>query len=136
MNQLINKTRVHEYGEQFALYPCEECGFRGTDVRELKNHINEEHTADSSNSLQSLGIYQLPVVSKRRHHDFGDLAIDEEGNINIEDDDDEFDAHSDELLLLDDNDDDESSKPDTSIIKTKRKATKNHDEPQSKKNSC
>ena len=42
-----HKTRVHEYGEQFALYPCEECGFRGTDVRELKNHINEEHTADS-----------------------------------------------------------------------------------------
>ena len=116
----MNWRRVHEYGEQFALYPCEECGYRSTDLRELKNHIDEEYTDDSFNSLQNLGINQLPVVSKRRRHDFEDLAIDKEGNINIEEDDDTFDANSEELLLLDDDDDEEWSKPETPVVKTKR----------------
>ena len=70
-------------------------------------------------------------MSKRRHHDFEDLAIDEEGNINVEEDDDEFDAHSEEHLLIDD--DDDWSKPETPLIKTKRKATTKHDETQAKK---
>ena len=123
-----HKIRVHEYGEQFALYPCEDCGYSGTELRELKKHTEEEHTDDS---LQSLGIDKLPEVSKRRRHDFDDLAIDEEGNINFEEEDDEFDAHSEELLLIDD--EDEWSKPETPLIKTKRKATINHDEPRAKK---
>ena len=33
-----HKERVHENGEQ--LYPCEECGFRGSDMKEIKDHID------------------------------------------------------------------------------------------------
>ena len=88
-------TRVHEYGEQFALYPCEECGFRATDLMEIRQHIEDEHKKD--NSLQILEMSQLPVVSKRRKHQFSELEIDEDGNINVEEEDEEYDSHTDEL---------------------------------------
>jgi uncharacterized C2H2 Zn-finger protein len=58
-----HETRVHEYGETFDIYPCEECGFRGTDLGAIKTHIAEVHVdgniSDSdrdSNSLEELGI--------------------------------------------------------------------------------
>ena len=97
-------TRVHEYGEPFALYPCEDCGFRATDLMEIRHHIESEHKKNKS--LQSLGKSQLPVVSKRRKHQFNELEIDEDGNINSEEEDEEYDdEHIDELLLVDDDDD-------------------------------
>ena len=111
-------TRVHEYGEQFALYPCEDCGFRATDLMEIRHHIESEHKKD--NSLQSLGISQLPVVSKRRKHQFNELEIDEDGNINFEEEDEEYDEHTDELLLVDD--DDEGWEETTKSNRPKRKA--------------
>ena len=72
------------------------------------------------NSLQSLGISQLPVVAKRRKHEFNELKIDEDGNINFEEEDEEYDEHTDELLLDDDDDDvwEETSK----TYRPKRKA--------------
>ena len=33
------KTKVHEYGEYYNLYPCSECGFIGGDAEEIKEHI-------------------------------------------------------------------------------------------------
>ena len=54
---------------------CDECGKEFANELDLKKHTDD--------SLQSLGIDKLPEVSKRRRHDFDDLAIDEEGNINF-----------------------------------------------------
>ena len=36
-----HKERVHEYGEVYELYPCEDFGFRGTDVSSLRKYIEE-----------------------------------------------------------------------------------------------
>ena len=35
----LENNKVHEYGELFQLYPCAECGFRGIDMKEIKDHI-------------------------------------------------------------------------------------------------
>ena len=42
-NVLYYVQRVHEYGETCELYPCEECGFQGTDLSSLQKHNNEMH---------------------------------------------------------------------------------------------
>ena len=35
--------RVHEYGECCELYPCDKCGFRGTDIDAIQSHIENVH---------------------------------------------------------------------------------------------
>ena len=40
-------VRVHEYGEECALYPCEECGYSGQDLDSLKVH-RLEHNENAS----------------------------------------------------------------------------------------
>ena len=62
--------RVHVHGDTFAIYPCEECGFRGTDLQEIRIHISETHRNDSTlsneaNSLRDLGIESLPMITQR-----------------------------------------------------------------------
>jgi hypothetical protein len=32
-----------EYGETCLMYPCEECGFIGEDLKALKDHIKDVH---------------------------------------------------------------------------------------------
>ena len=49
-----HEQRVHEYGETLELYPCEECGFRGTDLVAIKSHIVEVHRGESNASLSIL----------------------------------------------------------------------------------
>ena len=41
----LHMERVHEYGEDCALYPCEECGFRAQDKLNLDTHIKECHNS-------------------------------------------------------------------------------------------
>ena len=68
---LISKIileRVHEYGELFQLYRCEECGMRASDLNEIRQHVEEYHRGDIS--LESMGITQLPTVTKLRKQDF------------------------------------------------------------------
>ena len=99
--------RVHEYGETFDLYPCEECGYRGTDVTSIRRHIAENHEKNrtASESLKDLGIVKLPVVTKRRKQNFNDLVIDDNGDIQLEDvDDGEYFKSRDELLLVEEED--------------------------------
>ena len=85
-----HEIRVHDYGETFDLYPCGECGFRGTDVNEIRNHIKERHTNESNvecDTLEELGIFKLPEVSKRIKQNFQDLNINEHGDILVDEDD-------------------------------------------------
>ena len=85
-----HELRVHDYGETFDLYPCEECGFRGTDVNEIRNHIKERHTNESNvecDTLEELGIFKLPEVSKRIKQNFEGLNINEHGDILVDEDD-------------------------------------------------
>ena len=39
----MHEERVHVFGEIFVLYPCEECGYSGTDVMSFKTHIEQQH---------------------------------------------------------------------------------------------
>ena len=55
--------RVHIYRELFQLYPCEECGFRVSDIKELRKHIENSHQERDDSSMESLGITQIPIVS-------------------------------------------------------------------------
>ena len=99
-----HQQRVHEYGERFELYTCKDCGFRGTDMEDIQRHIFEEHSK-IINDLEELGITRLPEISKRRKHDFSDLEINENGDIEVEEDiDDVYIATNDELLLLEEED--------------------------------
>ena len=43
MDMNYHKQRVHEFGETCSMYPCEECGFQGTDRLKLKEHVDEYH---------------------------------------------------------------------------------------------
>ena len=54
MDLANHDKRVHEYGETFELYPCEECGFRGTDLVAIKSHIVEVHRGESIATLSIL----------------------------------------------------------------------------------
>ena len=123
-----HEKRVHEYGETFALYPCEECGYRGTDLKEINTHIEEAHRGESllseteassldgsldgsllseteASSLEELGIKKLPEITQRRKQNLKDLNIDENGEILMEDDTDDEDFDSQEELLLLEEDD-------------------------------
>ena len=86
-----HKERVHEYGEIFYLYPCEDCGFRSTDVLSIRAHIKEQqnHLSKVCVSFEKFRFAQLPEVSKRRDarkQNFEDLVIDENGYIEVEED--------------------------------------------------
>ena len=99
--------RVHEYGENFEIYPCEECGYRGTDITSIRKHIADSHekSRNACDSLEELGIVALPVVAKRRKQNFRDLNIDDNGDIMLDDDEDDEDFESrDEILLAEEED--------------------------------
>ena len=42
--------KVHEYGETCELYPCEEYGFSGQDIKSLKDHSASVHNNTSKES--------------------------------------------------------------------------------------
>ena len=126
-----HEERVHVYGELFQLYPCEECGFRASDKKEIKDHIEESHQEGAEYSMESLGIPQLPLVGKRREQNFCDLQIDTDGMIAIEDeiDDEDFTTDRDDKLLVDSDEDlsdHEATLVETVVIKNSRKR-KNED---------
>ena len=45
--------RIHEYGETCELYPCEECGFSGQDMKSVKDHNVSVHNNSKVSSLTS-----------------------------------------------------------------------------------
>ena len=100
------------YGEECALYPCEECGVRGQDKLNLNIHVKECHNSttqsinQADSTLEEFGIEKLPEYSKRIRQNFDDLVIDDQGNIEIEDSDTEYET---EKLLMDDEDDYQSN---------------------------
>ena len=100
------------YGEECALYPCEECGVRGQDKLNLNIHVKECHNSttqsinQADSTLEEFGIEKLPEYSKRIRQNFEDLVIDYHGNIEIEDSDTEYET---EKLLMDDEDDYQSN---------------------------
>ena len=65
-----HKVREHLYGEIFYLYPCEECDFRGRDIKEIKDHVNKHHNCIQQSSdnmeLEELGNEKLPTIMKRK----------------------------------------------------------------------
>ena len=138
--------RVHVYGELFQLYPCEECGFRASDLTELRIHLAEGHPAEESIcedeiSLVDLGITKLPLVGKRRKQNFHELQIDTHGVIEVEDDlekDNDFIAsREDEILMMSDDDSDTVITAEENIkekeVNKKRKAKSNAIEAPSKR---
>ena len=53
---LNHKERVHAYGEICNLYPCEECGFQGSDIITLKKHIEDIHLKNLYQTLKNVDI--------------------------------------------------------------------------------
>ena len=100
--------RVHEYGERCELYPCEKCGFSGTDIDAINFHNENFHgsSEQSTNNftLEDTGIEALPVYSKRKKQNFDSLVMDDDGNIEVEESDDEYSNDKDdtEKLLAED----------------------------------
>ena len=86
-DRMNHEERFHEYGESFELYPCEQCGFRGSDIVSIRRHISETHNSVKTNcvSLEALGISRLPEVTTRRKHNFSDLNINDDGDIDVDD---------------------------------------------------
>ena len=103
-----HQVRVHEYGEICEMYPCEDCCFKGQDMKALLVHKNEYHghsTVDDSSdgtsiTLEEIGIEKLPEFSKRIKQNFNGLVIDADGQVEIEESDDEYIASDDDEKLL------------------------------------
>ena len=80
-------------------------------LTELQIHHAEGHLADESISsiseddlsLEDLGITKLPIVGKRRKHNFDDLQIDTDGVIEVDDD---LEKDNDEILIMSDDESD------------------------------
>ena len=53
LDVLNHMERVHEYGKSFRLYPCDQCGFRSGDKRDLDQHICEHDSAQNTELLLS-----------------------------------------------------------------------------------
>jgi hypothetical protein len=48
-----HEERFHECGETCSLYPCDECGFRGQDIEELKRHkVSHDETGESNIQIE------------------------------------------------------------------------------------
>ena len=91
MDLANHKERVHEYGENYEIYPCEDCGYRGDDIVSIRTHIDTNHKnfvigSDSLDSLEDLGIKKLPEITKRRKQDLRDLVMDENGDLVLDGD--------------------------------------------------
>ena len=63
-------------------------------------HISESHTNSSDeNNLEQHGIQQLPFYSRRIKQNFKGLLIDEEGSIEVEESDEEFEMKEIETVV-------------------------------------
>ena len=86
-------------------------------MRELASHMDQGHESETECSRESLGISQLPVYTKRRKQNFSELSIDDNGDINVEEEDSDP-----EFTMDDDNDDEETvieSEPSSQSVKRK-----------------
>ena len=45
-----HNIKVHEYGEYYNLYPCEDCGFMGGDATEIEEHSRNHRKYQTKNS--------------------------------------------------------------------------------------
>ena len=108
----MHMEREHEYGEECAIYPCEECGYRGQDKIAINQHVKEYHTSNvnsttinletsSNTTLEEFGIQRLPIISKRIRQNFDGMVIDDRGNIEVDDSDDEYSEQIDDELFDD-----------------------------------
>lgn len=80
-----HKTRVHEYGETRQPYPCEECGYRGWDKRDLNNHITSEHATIE----QLVGGKQYSMVRINNKQNLNNLNLSD-----LDDSDDDYECSS------------------------------------------
>ena len=79
MDLSYHTERVHEYGEQCTLYPCDECGYQGRDIVELKKHKESEHT--------------VPLYT-RREQNLQNINFQDDSNDDLE-----WNPNDDEILL-------------------------------------
>ena len=75
MDMEYHKQRVHTYGETCSLYPCEECGFQGTEIVKLKDHIEEYHRKEH---------YQKRIKQNLKHLNFDEDSDNEWTPKNVE----------------------------------------------------
>ena len=120
-----HEERFHEYGESFELYPCEQCGFKGSTIVSIRRHISEIHDSIETNcvSLEELGISRIPEVTTRRKHNFSDLIINDDGDIDVDDEetDENFNLSSEDVNLNESPIRKSSKRKITSVVSPKKK---------------
>ena len=79
------------------MYPCEECGYRAQDQKDIKEHteIHHKNPAEESISLEELGIPALTIIMTRKKQQ---TSLD----TSCESDADEYKPDNEELLVEDD----------------------------------
>ena len=58
----LHMERVHEYGEECAIYPCEECGYRGQDKIAINQHVKEYHTSNVTSVVGTEGAAEMILI--------------------------------------------------------------------------
>ena len=65
-----HRSRVHDFGEYFNLYPCDECGFRAGDVKEsLEHRKNHRNVGEERRTRRSISSHRSYVIED------GDLVV-------------------------------------------------------------
>ena len=78
-------TRVHEFGEYWNPYPCEECGFNGSNVIENKEHQQNHKYLGTQKPNGTDKSYGIIIISDDNIEVYGDSAKDEDWTTSKED---------------------------------------------------
>ena len=93
-----HKTRVHEYGEFYNLYPCKECGFMGGDATEIEEH-SRNHRQYRTKTVKA----NTEKSNENFNISHGDIVVDNDSDA----DEDWEQTKEDEKLLQDDLEEDD-----------------------------
>ena len=69
---LYHHERVHEYGEICEIYPCDQCGFSGTGVREIDDHKQSHDSGERTRSTNKTKSF----AGIDSHDDIEDIDLD------------------------------------------------------------
>lgn len=89
---------MHDFGEYFNLYPCDECGFRAGDVKEsLEHRKNHRNVGEERRTRRSISSHRSYVIED------GDLVVKDDSDV-----DEDWDKNqSVERLLQEENEDED-----------------------------
>ena len=76
----MHVTRVHKFGEYWNLFPCEECGFNGSNVIEIKEHQQNHKYLGTQKPNGTEKSYGIIIISE------DDIEVDDDSDNLIRED--------------------------------------------------